>query len=45
MASLHDVSHERFLDILHKVYGLIETGPDVNVVDKVSYHQAPNYNN
>ena len=45
IASLHDVKHLDFWDILHVVDRLIIAGADVNVVDKVSYYQAPNYNN
>ena len=45
MASLHDARDEHFLDILHMVYKLIDEGADVNVLDKVSYCQAPYYNN
>ena len=43
MASPHDAKHERFCEIV--VDRLIKAGADVNVVDKVSYHQVPYYNN
>ena len=43
MASLHDAEHVHFCGIV--VDRLIEAGTDVNVVDKVSYHQAQYYNN
>ena len=45
MASLHDAKHGHFWDVLDVVYRIIEAGADVNVLDKVSYHQAPYYNN
>ena len=35
----------RFHYILEAVERLIEAGADVNIVDKVSYRQAPYYNN
>ena len=44
MASLHNARHEHILDIIHMIYRLIRAGADVNVVDKVSYRQAPYYN-
>ena len=43
MASPHGARHENFCGIV--VDRLIKAGADVNVVDKVSYHQAPYYNN
>ena len=45
IASLHDAEHEYFWYILEVVDSLIEAGADVNVVDKVSFCQAPYYNN
>ena len=45
IASLHDAEHEVFWHIEIVVHSLIEAGADVNVVDKVSYHHAPCYNN
>ena len=45
MASLHDAEDQDFRHILNVVDRLIEAGADVNVVDKVSYHKAPYYNN
>ena len=45
MASLRDAGYEHFRYILEVVKRLIEAGADVNVVDKVSYCQAPYYNN
>ena len=42
MASLHDERHKHYLEVLER---LIEAGADINVVDKVSYRQAPYYNN
>ena len=45
MASLHDAEHIDFWHILKVVDSLIEAGADVNVVDKISYHHAPYYNN
>ena len=43
MASHHSLIHEHYYRII--MDKLIETGTDVNVVDKVSYHRAPYYNN
>ena len=45
IASLHIAEHLDFWQILEVVDRLIGAGADVNVVDKVSYHQAPYYNN
>ena len=45
IASLHDARYEHFHYILKVLERLIEAGADVNVVDKVSYHQASYYNN
>ena len=45
MASLHDAKHEHFSYISMVVDRLIEAGADVNVVDKVSYCEAPYCNN
>ena len=45
IASLCDTRYEHFHCILKVLERLIEAGADVNVVDKVSYHQAPYYNN
>ena len=45
MALQHDARHELYWHIETVVDRLIEAGADVNVVDKVSYRQAPYYNN
>ena len=45
IASLHVAEHLYFHYISKIVDRLIGAGADVNVVDKVSYHQAPYYNN
>ena len=45
MASLHDAEHKHFWHIFTVVDRLIKAGADVNIVDKVSYHQSPYYNN
>ena len=45
MSSLHHGGHEHFWDSFYMLDRLIKAGADVNVVDKVSYHQAPYYNN
>ena len=45
MESLHSAKHENFLDVLHVVNRVTKAGADVNVLDKVSYHQASYYNN
>ena len=45
MSSLCDARYEHFHHILEVVERLIEAGADVNIVDKVSYCQAPYYNN
>ena len=39
----HNARHQHFCEIV--VDRLIKAGADVNVADKVSYHQAPYYNN
>ena len=44
IASLRDTRYEHFDCILKVLERLIEAGADVNVVDKVSYRQAPYYN-
>ena len=44
IASLHDTEYIAFWDILKVVDRLIVAGADVNIVDKVSYCQAPYYN-
>ena len=44
-ASLHSRGDEYFWNISRVVDRLMKAGADVNVVDKVSYHQAPYYNN
>ena len=44
-ASLHDKGVGYFMDFLFVVESLIKAGADVNVVDKVSYREAPYYNN
>ena len=41
MASLHDAEHRDFWHILKVVDRLIEAGANVNVIDHVSYSQAP----
>ena len=41
----HDAQHRDYWDILETVDGIIGAGADVNVVDNVSYRQAPYYNN
>ena len=45
IASLCDAKFRYVYDILQVVERLIEAGADVNVVDKVSYREAPYYNN
>ena len=45
MESLHSAKHGDFLDVLHVVNRVTKAGADVNVLDKVSYRQAPYYNN
>ena len=46
IASLHDAKLKHFWWHIEMVVDrLIEAGADVNVVDKVSYRQAPYYNN
>ena len=45
IASFCDVRFGYVYFLLQVVEKLIEAGADVNVVDKVSYHQAPYYNN
>ena len=45
IASLRDVRFVYVHDIVQVVEGLIEAGADVNVVDKVSYREAPYYIN
>ena len=45
IASLHVAERSDFYFISKIVDRLIGAGADVNVVDKVSYHQAPYYNN
>ena len=45
-ALLHDRGDEYFWHSLIKVVDrLIKAGADVNVVDKVSYHEVPYYDN
>ena len=45
MASLHDRGDEYVWNISRIVDRIIVAGADVNVVDKVSYREAPYYNN
>ena len=45
MASLCDARYGHFYYTLEVVERLIGAGADVNAVDKVSYRQAPYYNN
>ena len=45
IASFCDARFRYVYFLLQVVEKLIEAGADVNVVDKVSYHQAPYYNN
>ena len=45
IASLHVAEHPVLYFISEIADRLIGAGADVNVVDKVSYHQAPYYNN
>ena len=45
MASLRDARYGHFYCIVEVVDRLIEAGANVNVVDKVSYHQTPYYSN
>ena len=44
-ASLHNRRYGYFWNISRVVDRLTDVGADVNVVDKVSYHEAPYYNN
>ena len=44
IASLHVAEYPDLYFISKIVDRLIEAGADVNIVDKVSYHQAPYYN-
>ena len=44
-ASVHDRGHEYSWRIFIAVDELIKAGADVNVIDKVSYHEALYYNN
>ena len=44
IASLHVAERLHFWDISKIVDRLIGAGADVNIVDKVSYRQAPYYN-
>ena len=43
--SLHAKEDKSFWNISSVVDRLIKVGADVNVVDKVSYREAPYYNN
>ena len=45
MESLNDAKHKHFWNVLDVVKRVIEAGADINVLDKVSYSQAPYYNN
>ena len=45
MASLHDPNYTHFQNVLDVVNVVIETGAHINVLDKVSYCQAPYYIN
>ena len=45
MASLCDARSGHFYYILEFVERVIGAGADVNVIDKVSYREAPYYNN
>ena len=44
-ASLLDRGYEYIFDISNVVDRLTRAGAYVNVIDKVSYHEAPYYNN
>ena len=44
-ASVHDRGDEYSWRIFRAVDELIKAGADVNVIDKVSYHEALYYNN
>ena len=44
-ASLLDRGYEYIFDISNVVDRLTRAGADVNVIDKVSYREAPYYNN
>ena len=44
VASLHDEGDEHILGILIVTDTLIKAGADVNVADRVSFRQAPYYN-